>query len=351
LQPSALSIPLAALALLGLHVAPAAACGASPPPHYAVAGEFPASGSAPLNAPLLIALVDLRDGVQTTPFVPQLVLTEAGSQAPIAVGPANSFLSPTELSFVPQQPLSPTTKYRATFDAGQSLDGSTAPGASGSVSWEFTTGEALVPTLALDGALQVTLEAGEDPIQDCGLCGGCVETGKLPVTKARVVLPKLVGGFAGVDTAVQGKLVLTNDAPADLPELTPNPTSHSLVRSERAVALSATGPSFTLISLPVEEVAYRPCFAFSVTDARGDVALAQPICLPDAFPNTDVTPAAGGAAAGDEPAPASDTAAPPRTSKGCSATPSPSGSVSSLASLLALLGGAASRRRRSKTAL
>jgi hypothetical protein len=67
--------------------------------------------------------------------------------------------------------------------------------------------------LSLTGKLQVTLEPGTDPIMDCSNAndcgGGCLASGTMTVTKARVKLPRVAGGFA----KRSGRLLLTDDTP------------------------------------------------------------------------------------------------------------------------------------------
>jgi MYXO-CTERM domain-containing protein len=248
----------------------------------------------------------------------------------------------------------PDTTYHATFRTGQQLDG-VPPVEPSSATWEFTTGSSAAPALELHGELRVTLEQGQDPIytctNDCG--GGCVQAGSQPVTKARLKVPGLLGGFGKKFSSL---LLLSDDTPGsfDAPSKTePEPRSEHAVWLEQLGEIDPSAPGDVLITLPHEEQPYKPCFAFKVWDDRGQEALADPVCLDDTFPS--VQPPLGnngsagttGSASMGYPL-ADDTVKPHRKSSGCSVSSASHGVPSALALLVALA--ALSRRRQPKSA-
>jgi MYXO-CTERM domain-containing protein len=158
------------------------------------------------------------------------------------------------------------------FEPGQLVD---VPPAT---PWTFTTGSEQVPTLSLEGELSVTFEAGEDPaIGDCTSCG-CLPSGEmLQVTKARVRLPRAVGGFE----PRRGQLFLTDDVPESFSTPSkgdPEPPAHNVSLGGFAVLTGDAGQEI-LITVPDESTPYVPCFAFQAFDARDDRATAEPLCL------------------------------------------------------------------------
>lgn len=161
------------------------ACGASDEPYYAVGEQLPIGEGVPLNAPLVVELAERANGPESH-LNPRLSLAVKGTDEALELAPLGSA---PHLVWVPLQPLAPSTAYEARFNTG--YEG--AP----DHTWQFTTGDALTSTVAIDGELQVTFEAGADPIKECGNnCGtDCKEVGKRAVTKARVRLPRASLGF------------------------------------------------------------------------------------------------------------------------------------------------------------
>jgi uncharacterized protein (TIGR03382 family) len=298
-----------------------------------------------LNAPLIVELLETTSDSDAPPPLPELSLSVVGSDEVVRV-PATSSTRGTRLSFVPTEPLLPDTTYHATFRTGQLLDG-VPPVEPSSATWEFTTARTAAPALELHGELRVTLEQGQDPIYscttDCG--GGCVQTGSQAVTKARVKVPELLGGFGAKFSSV---LLLSDDTPGsfEAPSKTePEPQSEHAVWREQLEQLDPSAPADILITLPLETQPYQPCFAFKVWDDRGDEALADPVCLDDTFPS--VQPPLGNAGSMGHPL-VDDTIKPRSKSSSCSASGASGGVPSALALLVGLA--ALSRRRQPKSA-
>lgn len=333
------------IALLGLvaglsHAGTAQACGASPEPVYVVDTAGPTSTDTPLNAPLFVYLREEPTASPGQPLAPSLTLTIEGSEETMAVesrgyGP--------ELVWVPVETLDPETTYEAHFNPGYE-------GAPDTI-WTFTTGNGTQTALSLEGRLEVTLEQGAQMVWQCpkNACPcGCSEAAmatactsvEVPVTNARVRLPRTVDGFS----KRVGTVVLTDDQPYDFSIPTkggPEPYWGNNVSSSHYVDLD-TDVTELLIPLPEGETAYRPCFAFAAGDARGDQAV-QSLCLDETFPAATNEPEASPGPNGDDLA--NDQKKPPSTSEGCSLSSAPSGSGAWLA-LLGLLSVAQHRRRR-----
>lgn len=163
--------------------------------------------------------------------------------------------------------------------------------------------------------------------------------GTVDVIKARVKLPRVVGGF----DERAGQLVLTDNVPETF--ATPSkadsvPPSHEVSLME-FVEVSGDADQELLITVPEASTAYDPCFAFMAYDARNDQAMAEPLCLP----NSEIPPLH------ESPVPNEGTSDPngaPRTSSGCSIGNGSSSSAHWLAAalLLGALSRTRSRRRR-----
>jgi len=253
---------------------PLLACGATPPPYYVVDQQAPSGTDTALNAPVVVTLKANPDGPIANALEPTLVLNQSGQQQAL---PVRALSGPPDLVWVPLSALAPNTRYEAHY----------SPGYEGipETTWQFTTGESQTPALALEGALEVSLEAGLDPVSDCTKAnecgGGCIEKGQRSVTKARVKLPSSVGGFP----KRRGELHVTDERAFDFAPVTktrPDPNEGHLV-SLSAYADLETDHEI-LLTLPEEAAPYRPCFAFRATDARGDEALSVPLCLSQTFP-------------------------------------------------------------------
>lgn len=340
---------------------PAEACGALPEPWYTVDKQTPLGEGVLLDAPIVVELKETQ--VNTT----EATIADFQLQLQVVGADVSTTLSPrwsggrNRVVFVPSRPLNPQSTYRAVFSTGQTLlDGSEGPVPAGAT-WEFTTGTAHSEPLALDGELQVSLEAGLDPTYTCTdtSCGPlCNESGKVSVTKARVKLPRLSGGVPG---RFFGTVALTSDTPYDFtPPSKGSPEPESPVVSLQQPVEYVNGEAMSaLITLPSEDAPYTPCFALQVSDDRGNSVVAKSLCLDDTFPSTMNAGAGGGSGAaghsglGNDGTPTAghypdlvDDTVKPKTSSSCSFTHSPRGSLWPLA-LAALL---FSRRRRSKTA-
>lgn len=331
---------LSLLALVGLlRAEPAQACGASPTPRYTVLDMSPLSTDAPLNAPIVLRLGKNVTDSDAPPLTPSLYLRASTSDETTAVSASSLGLgSDGELSFVPEANLPPNTTFAATFHTGQETASADQPAGT---TWSFRTGSETAPGLSLEGALSVTLEPGEDNALECPNNCGCTATGPaFAVTKARVKLPRLVGGFP----TQRAELWLTDNAPATF--LAP----HDIGSGSRMVQLGGQlrpeelEAGEAVWTVPEEETPYKPCFAFQAFDARGDVAQAQSLCLDEYFPS--VTQSGGLGTAGSTGATSSKDRADTHTSSACSFAPAARGFQAWLPALL-LLGGF-SRRWRSR---
>jgi MYXO-CTERM domain-containing protein len=331
------------------HSGAARACGETPRPAYVVDTVGPTSADAPLNTPLFIHLREDPTALTDQEVTPTLTLTIEGTDEALAVNPPGA---PPDEVWIPALPLEPRTTYEAHYHPGYE-------GAPDTV-WTFTTGTETQPAFSLEGKLEVTLEPGTQTVFQCPkdacICGCsqeeqaaiCTEM-EVPVTNARVKLPRAVGGFS----ARGGVVALTDDEPEDFSDITKahEPEPHVFaVTSYQQVDLDDPDVTEVLIPLPEAEKPYRPCFAMLANDARRDIALAEPLCLDEPFPadtGGSVTPNGG---SGPEPTTndglANDQKKPTNTTEGCST--SGARSSQSASAWLALLGIASvvQRRRR-----
>ncbi len=250
---------------------PARACGEAAPPYYVVSDQAPNGSGAPLNAPIVVKLSASPLGASSPAVVgsPSLTLTKAGAAAALDV---KSVGFPAAPIWVPVAPLEPTTSYEARFSSGYAGVPDTT--------WPFTTGTESAPVFSLTGKLAVSLEPGSDMVLECITnCGfPCTSKGEIKVTKARVKLPQASGGFA----ARSGTLWLTDDKPAEFFERSktgPEPYRGNNVSLSSYVNLEDPSVTELLVTVPSEAVAYKPCFAFVASDARGDQASVEPLCL------------------------------------------------------------------------
>lgn len=304
---------LGGVAALLLQTGAAAACGATAPPFYIVQEQAPTSTTAPLNTPLVVTLVPDTSGPVAESFNPTLTLMRGGSADSIELKSLGGLLT---LTWVPVAPLDAETSYEAHFNPGYEGIPDTI--------WTFTTGTESTPPLSLEGALEVTLESGTDTVLQCpagaqSKCGpdtaaGCKDV-EIEVTKARVKIPRATGGFA----ARSGALWLTDDLPYDFSRETksvPPPYQGKNVSLAQYADLDDANVVDVLITLPTEEVAYQPCFAFAASDGRGDEAFSEPLCLDQPIP-----PLADEGTGGSAATPGglgNDIKKPPQTSEGCS---------------------------------
>lgn len=312
---------------------PLLACGAAPTPYYVVGQRAPSGEGAFVNAPIQVTLEEGEDGPVVDGLEPTLVLSKRGSAEPLTLRP---LLAAPALVWVPLEPLEPLATYEAHYNPGYEGQPDTV--------WQFTTGSSAAPELTLNGKLEVTLEEGTDPVYGpLNDCGTGAQTGTVTVTKARVKLPQAMGGFAGRF----GELHLTDERAFDFSaasKTAPAVNEGHLV--SRPAYANLERDDELVITLPQQVEPYRPCFAFRATDARGDQAQAEPLCLDQPFPATE--------AATPEPSKVTDDG--PRTSSSCSFA-APGGSVGGVVGLAVALGLSAWRRRaltrrdRSKNAL
>jgi hypothetical protein len=355
--------------VLGASILRATTGAACSPPRYSYSiDEFgPRADGVELNAPLLLTLrshTNSADGTQE--LDPVLELQAAGSDSKLV-------LQPTQLgdvlSFVPTTPLEPSTTYHVSARLDAKV---TEPSASVLVSWELTTGTQTRPSLAFAGDLKVAFEAGVDPVFDCeatpnlGSCGPeCSKVGEQAVTKARISLPAVQGGFA--DEYLSGSVWISSAASTG---------DDGTLEVEQAPGLIAGEPGELIVTMPlVDGKVYQPCFVFEVSDARHDRLRSTQLCLDEAFPEPAEPTAEPEPEPDPEPEPQVDDAtdlpndtlgpnvppggempgaelaaepdgAPRRTSSGCSTSRGSHGLGSALGLLLGLL--AVSRRRQPK---
>ena len=339
------------IALLGLvagltRSGNARACGATPEPIYLVDTAGPTSTDAPLNTPLF---VNLREDPTVEPEEdqgrsPTLILTVEGTDEALAVKTPGA--GPEEV-WIPVEPLEPETTYQVRYNVGYAG----AP----DTSWTFTTGTETRAALSLEGELEVTFEPGTQTLSQCpqGACpcgcsaeeqaAMCTET-EVPVTNARVKLPRVIGGFSRRGGAV----VLTDEKPYVLrPAKDAEPYSHA-VQVSRQVDLDDPEVVDVLIPLPEAETAYHPCFVFLANDARRDEATVQ-LCLEESLPATGGTNTTSGGSGNFPATPdnGNDVVRSSETSKGCNVgNASPSRGASGWLALLGLVSVAQRRRRR-----
>jgi hypothetical protein len=249
----------------------ALACGEASPLYYEVNAKAPIGVGAPLNAPIVVKLSGSPVDVSSPAVVntPSLTLTKAGAAAALDVKPVGFPAAPI---WVPVALLEPTTSYEAHFNSGYAGVPDTT--------WPFTTGTESAPVFSLTGQLEVSLEPGTDMLLECITnCGfPCTNKGEIKVTKARVKLPRASGGFA----ERSGTLWLTDDKPAEFFERSktgPEPYRGNNVSLASYVNLEDPSVTELLVTVPSEALAYKPCFAFVASDARGDQASVEPLCL------------------------------------------------------------------------
>ncbi|MES1188994.1 MAG: hypothetical protein ABUL60_34580 [Myxococcales bacterium] len=315
-----------------LHGRSALACGASPTPYYVVEQEAPKGDTTPRNAPLVVELKADASGPVDTGFFPTLTLTRAGSD--VAIELKSLGMVPPRLSWRASESLEPETAYEAHFNSGYEGIPDTI--------WTFTTGLDSAPPLSLEGQLEVAFEPGVDTVYTCpspNPCGNdtaasCTSQ-VVQVTKARVKIPRAIGGFP----RRTGELWLTDDMPYDFSpdsKTAPEPYQGQNVSKVEYVDLDDPSVQDVLLTVPDPGVAYRPCFAFSASDGRGDQATIQPLCLE--APAVPVSNEGGAGGSGGDSADDSQESR-PRTSRGCNFRAGSGGTDSSawLASLSLLL--------------
>lgn len=308
-----------------------------------VTGQWPeaAASDVPVDSPFLLRLKgENADGsVYSADARPWLELRAEGSDqfSPVEglfIGGYPEGLDPLgTLSFVPDEPLAPNTRYE--IRAGL-LEDDWPQRPEQSASWEITTGAAArAEPLRLEGDWSVDFEPGTEPRFECARdCSPapCVEVGTTPATKARLMLPGVVGGFS--DGHAAGWLRIYVDG-------TEHPTRSVFVEDARAT-------TELLVTLPLDEGStYTPCFSYEIEDARGDW-VSDDFCAESAFP---APPEPEPELAGDDAEHESDQAdQATRSSSSCSVARSPRGAAALPWALLSGLAFASwlTRRRRPK---
>jgi MYXO-CTERM domain-containing protein len=243
---------------------------------YSVAEVGPKEAAA-INAPLLVSLhendFDAEHPYSDQALEPTLELRAAGSDAVVEVLKP-SYLSMKLLAFMPSSKLMPNTKYEASVKLVKTV-GDVMPAASEMAIWELTTSEEIREPLAMNNDWKVTFEAGEDETFDCttdlGSCGGtCIPRAKVAVTKARITLPTVSGGFS--KEFLEGTVAILKAGDVDGPLLL------------SGVDLEPGKPGELLVSMPLLEGAtYKPCFQFAAWDAI-NTKPTNTLCLDEEFP-------------------------------------------------------------------
>jgi MYXO-CTERM domain-containing protein len=262
--------------VLGASILRAATGAACSEPYYTYdIGSFgPDSAQVELNAPLLLTTIEHEgewDPDRNAELEPQLELRVLGSDTPLEVLKPTYFGS--TLSFLPTNELAPNTTY--SVSARLVADLATAVERE-KVSWQFTTGAAIREPMQLKGEWQVSFEHGRDEQFDCtsdfGSCGGdCESIGDVAVTKARITLPSVHGGFS--------KEYLS----ATLAILPDEPTVDGAL-ALTGVEIEQGKPTELLVTMPLlGSSGYEPCFQFEATDARNEHSLSV-YCVEEAFP-------------------------------------------------------------------
>ena len=256
-----------------LRAATGAAC-SEPYYTYDVGSFAPDSAQVELNAPLLLTTIENDgewDADRTGELDPRLELRLLGSDTALEVLKPTHFGS--TLSFLPTKQLEPNTTY--SVSARLVADAATAAAAE-KVSWEFTTGTTIREPLQLKGGWQVSFEHGRDEQFECttdfGSCGGgCEPIGDVAVTKARITLPSVHGGFS--KEYLSGTVSILPNGPA-----VDGPLAVTGVDIEQGKA------GELLVTMPLlGGNSYEPCFHFEATDARNERSLSV-YCVAEAFP-------------------------------------------------------------------
>lgn len=259
-----------------------AEAGPTAPPFYVVQEQAPSGAAAPLNTPISVTLVADPNGPADANLDPRLTLTKVGHDVALGLK-ANG--GPPTLIWVPSSPLEAETSYEARFNPGYEGVPDTI--------WTFTTGQLSTPPLSLEGDLAVTFEPGTDTVWSCppgatsSRDGAAACSNQLvQVTKARVKIPRALGGFPHR----VGTLALTDDLPYDFSPASktgPAPYRGANVSVSEYADLDDPKVTEILITVPEGEREYLPCFAFAAFDARGDQATSAPLCVDEPIAETD----------------------------------------------------------------
>jgi hypothetical protein len=208
----------------------------------------------------------------------------------------------------PSAPLRPNARHRV--DVTLTNDAPRPAGANGAdqLTFFFTTSDQRVPSLTLQGAMEVRVEQYEredwsrcTPQTSCAAssCGcGCTSTNAREVgTRARVTVPKISGGL--VDPGYLALVRVTADTPYVFPHGEETDLS-AVLGTGSETGLRADTPAELVFDLDGQKALYKPCFALRVSDLAGNESTVDPICVdmtvetPRKLPLTSSGPPTGG---------------------------------------------------------
>ena len=282
----------------------AAACGPIPERWKAIQPPLPQAGASdvPRDAPLVFGLGYFASSEPARPKAAALDSADLGLKVHVTEAATGREVPGTVRAFgfgdapfawVPDAPLAPGVahRYSAHFENAlkRPVDGQGEIDATGA----FTTGAVLLPPLASDGRLEVTLASVEVPA--AATCSGGGPGG--PGQRAQIRLPAVTGGFA--EAGYEVRTYASIGTPADVA----NPGGDGfLVGDWRDVAAGARAELTLLFSLPDAAAAVAPgandvCFISEARDAAGQRIVSQPLCLAPRAP-ASAGDAQGGAGCG-----------------------------------------------------
>lgn len=290
-----------------------------PAPEYSITELWPgdgASGVARDAGFVIYGVASSEPGGPGFDLDVQLIDVETGLTQPLRA--IEWYAEQPSAAWYPEQALLPNHTYRL---LAQVDDGQSPPGP---VSSTFTTGDARLESLSLEGDIEVSLEGYDELVHECqsfNSCGpsDCVPVGTRRALRARLTLPAARGGQT-VDGRYGSRLYLTDATPPLLTEPNVEGRPHQEDQHEIFGAgyleLSAGQHLQRELSLPQESFAYAPCFTWVVWDPAGNKQELSK-CLPALSPADYLTLSGASAAT---PADAPLTVEPP-SAAAASATP------------------------------
>jgi hypothetical protein len=259
----------------------ARACGQPAPAYWTLTGAAPSDDRDPIPTDGVILLsgkawAEVHIGASELASIADIVVRDAaGAVVPgvVEVWPPSTV--PT-LAWRPRAPLAARGLF--TLDAGVSPLAPRPPAAVGdaSLSTVFATGPDPAPALRLTGGLQVNLETYDlELLKICNNCGGtgCGSNGTVRALRARVRIPSFSGGYT--PDGYGAWLWISNDQPHELPD----GQGGTFLNLGAMVPALPDGTTEVLLSVPVEDSPYAPCFSARVFDPSGHFVDAPPLCL------------------------------------------------------------------------